>query len=309
MPKDLKQHTGPSEIKRKKTKSLIAHDGPLSVSAINLAIIENTKYYTKDPEHEFHPDQLPGLPERVSQENIHGAEGNYLEAAEEVARGSLRTVRPSRRKEFAQFPEGLERRRGKNRIANHLRNAQTEALVKWAIDNSLYIDPEAFNSRWVRDGMRGGMEHDVYYDPRLGRWWKRNSAMAHLDYLEYLHRMSLHNYLFPDTALRCEGITENNYGEMAIVITQPDITAIRGTAISEVTEVMRRLGFNECKDPDSEELHFINYRIGLRVEDLHEKNALVVQENPIKISVIDPVIYMDTDFKLRRLASLKKVKC
>jgi hypothetical protein len=45
------------------------------------------------------------------------------------------------------------------------------------------------------------------------------------------------------------------------------------------------------------------------VDDLHEKNALVVREKPLMISVIDPVIYLDSDFKMRRLAEYQEAVC
>jgi hypothetical protein len=72
------------------------------------------------------------------------------------------------------------------------------------------IGESGFREAWIAQGKRGGAEHQVYYDPETGRWFKRLYHGVNFSILgDYLVRMRIHAALYPGTAYRLEGFTVN----------------------------------------------------------------------------------------------------
>lgn len=149
------------------------------------------------------------------------------------------------------------------------------------MQTNLLLDGEAFTREWREFGEVEGVEHRVF--AQAGRFYKGNNLLYHGNWLEYFHRLILHNWLFPDTALRLEGFI------MVRAILQPVVsqTAIRGVGATrdEVEAEMQKLGFLRRRNDD-----YFNPMLRILVEDLHDENVLVDADGDLFI--FDPVIYL-----------------
>lgn len=188
--------------------------------------------------------------------------------------------------------ENPEAARARSKHNQKLRETQAARLKEWAQSRGLLLDAAGFESRWQAfqerlrkadpEASAGGQEHDVYYDGN-GRWWKRNRIDSmHLTYDEYLDRIIAHNQLFPESALRFEGFVEHD-GMLWPVVSQPDIRASRGATPEEVAAYMATLGFRPETDLD-----YVNDQ-GIRIEDLHDENAVISGGHVV---IIDPAIFV-----------------
>ena len=87
--------------------------------------------------------------------------------------------------------------------------AGRKALRKWVADAGLILDEAEFLQRWQEQGKPGGAEHQVFHDKKSNRWFKRLYHGVNSSTLgDYLARMRLHAALFPETAYRLEGFTD-----------------------------------------------------------------------------------------------------
>jgi hypothetical protein len=187
-----------------------------------------------------------------------------------------------------------------------VRPAEAAALKAWAEQAGLIRDGGEFFRQWDAQGSMSGAEHAVYFDEESQRWVKTNNLYFHSHWLEYLHRMLLHNWLFPSVAYRLEGFIEFSPwpesgmpGVFQPLVSQPHVHALRGASRAEVVR--------ELDQRAAEWVRNDNYRSfdgTLLVEDLHDENALVIDESeagaPV-IAFIDPVIFMTPDTKPARL--------
>lgn len=116
---------------------------------------------------------------------------------------------------------------------------------------------------------------------------KANDGNLHVVWAEFFDRIALHNFLFPESCYRLMGFTRRAgfFGPncFAPVLEQPFVEG-RGACRCEVEKEMARLGFLRTRDDD-----YLNAEWGLRVEDLHEENALLKSGS---VRVIDPLIYV-----------------
>jgi hypothetical protein len=163
-----------------------------------------------------------------------------------------------------------------------LRTREAAALRAWAYANECMFDNTDFDRRWKEQGEMGGSENDIIYDERTGRVWKRNRLDVFcLSWRQFFDRIFLHNYLFPEAALRFEGFLELG-NELYGFISQPDIVASSGALRKDCESMMRTRGFRRRSNDDYESAL-------LKVEDLHSGNVLVdVSGN---LLVIDPAIF------------------
>ena len=65
----------------------------------------------------------------------------------------------------------------------------------WAFKAELMIEAAEFTRKWRRGGAVEGAEQQVY--PEGGRYFKRTDAFLHATWLEYIHRIGLHNIFDP----------------------------------------------------------------------------------------------------------------
>ncbi|GAB3323916.1 hypothetical protein GCM10027299_20620 [Larkinella ripae] len=155
-------------------------------------------------------------------------------------------------------------------------------MYQWAVERDCLHTESLFTAKWKAGGEIEGGEHQLYAE--AGWVYKRNNLIYHTSWLDYFHRLVLHNWLFPETAMQFEGLMEVD-SELQAVISQKAIRAVRGATREEVEEEMSNRGFRRLKQD--------NYRhllLPILVEDLHDENVLVDSEGDLLI--FDPVIYL-----------------
>lgn len=228
---------------------------------------------------------------------IYGEPGNeILRAATSVAERSHVSVR-DHQKEFSEITDPVERRKTRLAVSRIIKPIEAEHLLEWAKKSGVLLDNDEFNRRWEEDGRKGETENELYYDEASHRWFKRNNMFMHSTYLEFLHRMALHNYHFPEAPVKLEGFVMHEDTLMP-VMSQPHVQAERGATKAEVVEYMKKLGFKHKTGVD-----FYNPETGVIVEDLHDENVLVNPEDPTHMYIVDPIIFLDDEGKTRRLAA------
>lgn len=134
----------------------------------------------------------------VSGDKGHGGCG--FEEAEGHYRAGAQRLR------LSEIPQLAEQLRELSRLGP-LDRAGRKAIAAWAEGSGFVLEEGRFNGFWDSQGRRGGAEHQVYYDPDLGRWFKRLFHCVNSSTLgDYLVRMRLHAVLFPETAYRLDRI-------------------------------------------------------------------------------------------------------
>lgn len=228
---------------------------------------------------------------------IYGEPGNeILRDATSIAERSHGSVR-SHQKEFAEMSSPIERRKARLALAKIVKPIEAKQLLEWAKRTGVLLDNNEFDRRWKEDGQRGETENELYFDEASHRWFKRNNMFMHSTYLEFFHRIAMHNYLFPEAPVKLEGFVVND-GVLMPVMSQPHVRAERGATKEEVVQYMKKLGFKHKSGVD-----FYNPTTGVIVEDLHDENVLVNPDDPDHMYIVDPIIFLDDEGKARRLAA------
>lgn len=221
-----------------------------------------------------------------------GHGGCGFQTAEAHYRAGSQGLRLSEIPQLAQQLRELSRPRPLDR-------AGRKALAAWADDGGSVLDERDFLKRWDSQGRRGGAEHQVYYDPGLGRWFKRLFHRVNSSTLgDYLVRMRLHAAIFPETSYRLEGFTINPKSkELAPVVSQPhvevDITRPLVTK-PETDDLMATLGFAPVQFihngvRDGGYFAYLHPVTGVLAHDLHDENVVRIPETDA-LAVIDPYI-------------------
>ena len=151
------------------------------------------------------------LPQRISQEASETSDGRTILAAEDVARKSHGAVQQNN-EEFSDGPRSYVLSEAQ-KIGRKVRPLEDAALAEWAESQGMLLTPEearVFTDEYNDQGRRGGVESVITHDEATGRYTKINSLIFHTNQLEFLHRLALHNFLFPDVALKLEGYVYQN---------------------------------------------------------------------------------------------------
>jgi hypothetical protein len=223
-------------------------------------------------------------------EKGHGGCG--FEEAEAHYRAGAQGLRLS---EIPQLPQQL---RELSRLGP-IDRAGRKALRKWAEQHGHVVDEARFFQRWEQQGKRGGAEHQVYYDPETGRWFKRLYHGVNSSTLgDYLVRMRIHAVLFPETAYRLEGFTINPKNkDLAPVVSQPHVEVDTTRPLvtkPETDDLMASMGFAPVQlihDGVLDEGYFADLHpvTGVLAHDLHDENVVRIPETEA-LAVIDPYI-------------------
>lgn len=220
-------------------------------------------------------EQRPYRPERLPQAAERSLSEGSLRAALIVAGGVHRTSKAVALAEPATRDERWK-------ISQLIRNWEEFALSEWAFNTNRWFDADEFTQRWIAGGKIEGAEHQVYLNRDVVV--KRNNMTYHTTWLDYFHRLVLHNWLFPDTAIQFNGLMLVEH-HLQPVITQKALLGVRGASRTEVEIEMARLDFYRRQGDD-----YYNPNLGILVEDLHDENVLVSPHGSLLI--FDPVIYL-----------------
>lgn len=86
-----------------------------------------------------------------------------------------------------------------------------------------------------------------------------------------LEAIALHNYLFPETAMRVIGFTRDGDGLLRVVLTQPYIRCQRLATKEEINKMVAAKGFRD--NWDGQGVNYISNRLVL--EDMHPANVFI----------------------------------
>lgn len=115
-----------------------------------------------------------------------------------------------------------------------------------------------------------GAEAKVYYKEGAASVAKERTSIYSTSQ-KALEAIALHNYLFPETAMKVIAFTRDNDGLMRIVLTQPYIRCQRLATKEEIGEMVFAKGFRNSKDGQG--VNYISDRLAL--EDMHPANVFI----------------------------------
>ena len=228
-------------------------------------------------------------PERVGTE---GHADDDFRTAEGIHRAGTQGV------PLLESPFLAEKLAGLSRLSALDRTGQA-FVRKWAADQGILTDESAFFEAWKAQGSLHGAEHQVFYDPRKGRWFKRLYRRLHYTTLgDYFARLRFHSAIFPETAYRLEGFTLNSKSkEIAPLVSQPHVEVnenLPPVSKEETDSLMALMGFASVQllhegVRDDGYYAYLHPLTGVLVFDLHDENVIRLQETA-HLVVIDPFI-------------------
>lgn len=161
---------------------------------------------------------------------------------------------------------------------------QERLLEAWAKAKGLWFEnSDSIIRKNFGPMIAQGAEAKVYYkegDPSVAK--ERTSIYSTTN--KALEAIALHNYLFPETAMKVIGFTRDSDSLMRIVLTQPYVTCLRLATKEEIDDMVAAKGFR-----DNWNGHGVNYISDrLVLEDMHPANVFidVVTGKPICIDCI-----------------------
>ena len=149
--------------------------------------------------------------------------------------------------------------------------AQEHLIEEWARAKGLWFEhSESIIKKNFGPMIAQGAEAKVYYkegDPSVAK--ERTSIYSTTQ--KALEAIALHNYLFPETAMRVIGFTRDSDNLLRIVLTQPYIRCLRLATKEEIDTMVTEKGFH-----DNWQGQGVNYISGrLALEDMHPANVFI----------------------------------
>ena len=191
------------------------------------------------------------------------AKGNLIQTAAHYLRESKETDRNSKEIQFS-------------------KDQETKKLIEWVQQNNLWynrIDASRFIVR--------GAEQRVYLFEDTRFVLKLNDSIFYACWLDYFHSLSIHNFLFPQTAYELIGFCLENE-QLYAAVKQPFVEITEPTNLEAAREFLQENGFQLKKNND-----YFNPQLGIILEDLHDENIL---SNHQTLFFIDTVFYLMSSF-------------
>ena len=161
---------------------------------------------------------------------------------------------------------------------------QEKLIEQWAKAARLWVE----NSDEILSDVLGpmiaqGAEAKVYYregDTSVAK----ERASIYSTTQKALEAITLHNYLFPETAMHAIGFTRDSDGLFRIILTQPYVRCLRLATKEEIDELVFAKGFRD--NWSGQGVNYISDRIAL--EDMHPANVFIddTSAQPICIDCI-----------------------
>ena len=161
---------------------------------------------------------------------------------------------------------------------------QEKLIEQWARAANLWEDDsEQILSAEFGPMIAQGAEAKVYYHDGDTSVVKERASIYSTTQ-KALDAIVLHNYLFPETAMKVIGFTRDNDGLLRIVLTQPYVNCLRLATKEEIDKMVTAKGFRD--NWDGQGVNYISDRMAL--EDMHPANVFidVVSGCPICIDCI-----------------------
>jgi len=161
---------------------------------------------------------------------------------------------------------------------------QEKLIEQWAKAMNLWED----NSEQILTAEFGpmiaqGAEAKVYYSDGNTSVVKERASIYSTTQ-KALDAIVLHNYLFPETAMKVIGFTRDGDGLFRIVLTQPFIRCLRLASKEEIDRMVAEKGFQD--NWQGQGVNYISERLSL--EDMHPANVFIdkLTGNPTCIDCI-----------------------
>lgn len=157
---------------------------------------------------------------------------------------------------------------------------QERILEEYARANNLWVDhmPEISPKNFIDSGAEAKVYR--YGDNSV---LKVNNLSQHEESIEFLDRIAMHNYLFPDTPYTVIGFTRNEEGDFSVVVKQPFMKGEGGVPKDEIRKEMEQMGFESLGGNMYVSKDYI-------VEDLHQGNVLRTKYG---LAFIDPIVRLN----------------
>ena len=148
---------------------------------------------------------------------------------------------------------------------------QERLLEEWAKAKGLWFsNSDSIIRKNFGPMIAQGAEAKVYYkegDPSVAK--ERTSIYSTTN--KALEAIVLHNYLFPETAMRVIGFTRDSDNLLRIVLTQPYIRCQRLATKQEIDAMVAEKGFRD--NWQGQGVNYISERLAL--EDMHPANVFI----------------------------------
>lgn len=166
----------------------------------------------------------------------------------------------------------------------YLKSKEAAALVVFAKAEKLLYEPAISEDNFISEGA----EQRVYRFDDL-HVIKTNGGIFYESWLDYFNSLLIHNYFFPATAYHFVGFKTINK-ELHAIVKQQFIVTSEPTDLFAVKQFLEYNGFLNNRNND-----YVNTRLGLIFEDLHDENVL---SNNGVLFFIDTIFYLTPDFYL-----------
>lgn len=161
---------------------------------------------------------------------------------------------------------------------------QEKLIEQWAKAANLWEDDsEHILTAEFGPKIAQGAEAKVYYSDGNTSVVKERTSI-YSTWQKALEAIALHNYLFPETAMKVIGFTRDSDSLMRIVLTQPYVTCLRLATKEEIDDMVAAKGFRDNWNGDG--VNYISDRLAL--EDMHPANVFIdtITGKPICIDCI-----------------------
>ena len=161
---------------------------------------------------------------------------------------------------------------------------QEKLIEQWARAANLWEDDsEQILTAEFGPMIAQGAEAKVYYSDGNTSVVKERTSI-YSTWLKALDAIALHNYLFPETAMKVIGFTRDSDHLMRIVLTQPYVSCLRLATKNEIDEMVAAKGFRD--NWNGQGVNYVSDRLAL--EDMHPANVFtdVLTGKPICIDCI-----------------------
>ena len=161
---------------------------------------------------------------------------------------------------------------------------QEKLIEQWARAANLWEDDsEQILTAEFGPMIAQGAEAKVYYHEGDTSVVKERASIYSTTQ-KALDAIALHNYLFPETAMKVIGFTRDKDGLLRIVLTQPYVNCMRLATKEEIDKMVAAKGFRD--NWSGQGVNYISDRMAL--EDMHPANVFIdeVSGSPICIDCI-----------------------
>ena len=158
---------------------------------------------------------------------------------------------------------------------------QEQLIEQWAKASDLWVEnSERILTETFGQMIAQGAEAKVYYREGDKSVVKERTSIYSTTQ-KALDAIALHNYLFPETAMRVIGFTRDSDGLMRIILTQPYVRCLRLATKKEIDSMVIAKGFHD--NWSGQGINYISDRLAL--EDMHPANVFIDEVSGIPVCI------------------------